>query len=261
MVDTQGRPLTGGPSITGARKLAIVGLAAAFNLGLAACGQTGSIAKSIKTTATDPAATCAEPATYTGVRATLLSLVAAPADESPSGQTYRDQLLNGAVITFSQPTLSAYDKDTKKVSCSAQISLTWPPQLFQQLKSRATPSWAEARYFASLPETDSASIDYDIRPQADGAKLLYSVEGTYSESFPTKVADMVRALMSEDDEAADRARQSSERSPQPVALAQDETSGPGAHMVGYVPAQLANTQPARTRRPDKMTAVTNSSPP
>jgi hypothetical protein len=93
-------------------------LLAGFAIAASSCQRAGS-ATAAALLAVDPAMTCASPDTYAGAKSALLSSIEAPADSTPERDKMRTEIMRAVTITFSQPALESFDRDTKKVVCTA----------------------------------------------------------------------------------------------------------------------------------------------
>jgi hypothetical protein len=138
----------------------------------------------------NPAAICATKETTDGLRGAILGNLGLPTD--PASKGYQSQLKSGTALALDLSVLDKFDKDIKKVSCSGKITVSWPANIVNRLKTQnSAVDWA----------SDSASIEYAIQPSASGNGYVYTIEPPGAANIIGSARTMVATLVQADADA------------------------------------------------------------
>ena len=168
-------------------------LALVLTVGLAACGRserqsdtTGASNKElIDSGDADVAKVCASDETLDGLKAMVLNGVDTTKMTPPANPADRTELGTGGHVVLDTPILSSFDKTTRKVTCSAKISVVWPPDVMDRLKA-ANP--AKTWLFPPM------AGEYTIQPQADDRALVYTLDETIQDKAMSTVVSVLKTL-------------------------------------------------------------------
>ena len=199
-------------------------LLAGFAIAASSCQRAGS-ATAAALLAVDPAMTCASPDTYAGAKSALLSSIEAPADSTPERDKMRTEIMRAVTITFSQPALESYDRDTKKVACTARITIAWPAAIVQEIKAANLGRFANLTDVAGFTGRDELDLSYGIQPQAGSATLIYSASDPYRPSISTKIDRIIDFVLT----AKSLAASSGPAAPAAAPASSTDAPGPGLH--------------------------------
>jgi hypothetical protein len=128
---------------------------------------------------------CASDETLDGLKAVILDSVDATKTSPPVNPADRTEMGAGGHVVLDTPTLSNFDKTTRKVTCSARIGFSWPPDVADRLKA-ANP--AKPWRFAAL------STQYTVQPQADDRALVYALDPAFQDKARVMVLSVLKAL-------------------------------------------------------------------
>jgi len=175
---------------------------------------------------------CSSQETLDNIKSVVFAHIDISGQDPPLNSAYKDQLSAGGVVSLEVPTLSSFDATTKKVSCSAKITFTWPNDLVNRLKvAQPTGSWA----------TDTTDGAYTIQPQADGQGLVYSIDGPTYDNTVGSVLTMLRTLAGADAEAQAAA---AAKKTEAIAVSSSSPSDVPPDSASSLSAQTGNTAPA-----------------
>jgi hypothetical protein len=173
----------------------------ALMAGLAACGRserqsdmTGASNKQlIDAGDADVAKVCASDETLDGLKAMILNGADTHKTTPAINPADRTELGTGGHVVLDTPILSSFDKTTRKVTCSAKISLVWPPDVMDRLKAaNSTKSW----------QFEPASGEYTIQPQADDRALVYAMDQTIQDKARGTALSVLKTLARQEIAAA-----------------------------------------------------------
>ncbi len=161
-------------------------------VGLAACSRSGretqvsgSNMGLIDAGDENVAKVCASDETLDGLKAMVLNTTGAAKTTPPINDADRTELGTGGHVVLDTPTLSSFDKTTRKVTCHAKVSFVWPPDIMDRLKAaNAAKTWT----FAPM------DADYTVQPQADDRALVYALDQTVQDKAAGTVLSVLKTL-------------------------------------------------------------------
>ena len=167
--------------------------ALALAIGLVACHRGGAESDTAGATNkqlidagdANVAKVCASDETLDGLKAVVINSIDPVKTVPPINPTDRTEIETGGHVTLETPTLSSFDKTTRKVSCSARIGFVWPPDVGDRLTA-ANP--ARTWRFVAL------SAVYTIQPQADDRALVYAVDQGFQDKAKVTVLTVLKTL-------------------------------------------------------------------
>lgn len=169
-----------------------LGLALVLVFGLAACSRSeresatsSSNLELISAGDEDVAKVCASDETLDGLKALALHAAETAKTTPPINPADLTELATGGHAVLDTPTLSSFDKTTRKVTCHAQVSFVWPPDVMDRLKAaNAAKTWT----FTPLDG------DYTLQPQADERAVVYVLDGATQDKATAAVLSALKTL-------------------------------------------------------------------